>query len=126
MNDSRRSLSATFFARALGVLFIVACFLPAALLMRDSGMLRVTGFLNPDDLGFSKFFWKILEAVIDTARLSSDTSPDTLPPCKEPTCLDEGIGARLFQEEIRHLYNILDLADGFGRPLGQVFEVEWE
>lgn len=70
MSNSRRISSGTtvFSAQALGGLFISACFLSAAFLMSSSGTLLVTGFLNPADLGFGTFFWRVLEAVIDTAR----------------------------------------------------------
>lgn len=47
-------------------------------------------------------------------------------PCRQPTCLDEAAGARLVQEEVYHLNNILELVDGFGRPLGQVFDYKRE
>lgn len=67
-----------------------------------------------------------MEAAIGTVRLSNDTPVDELAPCQGPICLDDGIGARLIHEEIYHLTNILDLVDGFGRPLGQVFDYNFK
>lgn len=88
-------------------IFIVASLLPAVLILSNPGTL----------VGF-----KSLVATAGTAPLSDDAPGVHVPQCKGPVCLDEGLGARLLRDEIYHLKNILELVDGLGRPLGQVFD----
>lgn len=132
LRRSRYGPSRRFFFAWTPVVFLVfASVLPFALLLNDSGAL--TRFSTSNDFGFHTLLPRIrtyAEAIFGTARVlvsnDSDSPVDNLPRCKGPVCLDDGIGARLLQEEIYHLKNILDLVDGFGRPLGQVFDYDFE
>lgn len=42
--------------------------------------------------------------------------------CEASLCFDEGIGARIINNEITHLTNIVNLVDGCGRPFDEIFD----
>lgn len=64
--------------------------------------------------------WHQVFAVINNQALQSTTRHST--PCETSFCFDVDIGARIVNNEITHLTNILNLVDGCGRPFDQIFD----
>lgn len=112
----------------LGGLLIVAGIVAAFIV---STPCTLSGSTSPENLAFCTILWRIRTSVEDTVGAPHWHHHDMVPAesneppsCKGSVCLDEAIGARLVQEEAHHLRNILDLVDGFGRPLGQIFDYD--
>lgn len=110
-----------FLAYTLGGLLI---YLLAVLIIMMSNSSTLMGILIPGDFGRLSAFLRTTSSYVAATNYTVSWPHEAL--CKGPICLDESIGASLLREEIQHLRNILYLVDGFGRPLGRIFDLETE